>query len=243
MYFILLILISSCSILTSNPSNTESSDIRSIVDQITLNIPYKENHHRIFANTFYDMTANHSRISSNKHLSVDIDIQFNKMPSGASTSGVIMQYTKQAILSYKLVLNKSSKPINPVSKPINNNQLPAPSNTQTQYTIYQGIVQSSAQYSGSPIDLFAEYTAELNAQDNVARQIAREFYYNLLIAVRLHVARCKSLKPILDAKKLYVFANDKIDDDSDNTKTLDEIDTSDLKKIDYKIYENACNII
>jgi len=253
---LIILFINSCSLFHFNFSKEEDENIRSIVDKITISIPYKENYHRIFANSFYDMTGNQSRTSHIGNLSANVDIVFQKVISGTSTSGVIMQYMKNGTLNYTLNLSNNKKIINiqhlesvkevkKISTPVKNKTdkiQKTKDNMKNDILLYTGVIKSSSQYSGSPVDLFAEYTAELNAEENLARQLARELYYNLIITVRLHLLKCRKIKETLDAKKYFVFANDKSEDEEEN-KTLDNIDLKDIKKIDYKIYENACTFI
>ncbi len=267
MKFLLIILIfitHSCALFNINLNPEEDAKVKQIADQMVLNIQYKRNYDRIFVNSFYDMTGNaNPENAKNNRISVNAQLIFTESPTGMGITGLTMQYLKTGNLSYTITIRPENYADLPEKSTDNANQpsvstvrkvstpqkgkkqIPYLANFKPEnntYMLDSGYIQSYAQYAGSPVDLFAEYTAALNAEENIARQIAREFYYSAVITIRLHVIRCRKIGEILAKKRDFVFANDK-----SNTpiaaRRLDDIDLKNIKIVDYEVHKNACNII
>ncbi len=255
--FMTFLIISSCSFFGVNLSKDDEKKVREMIDGSTINIQYRENHDRIFANYFYDMTENHDREDKKTPISAELSINFTKIPSGTDTSGVIMYYEIMGLVPYSVNIDKvHNRPDEVVFevekykkfKSQRQRILRDVSNKDHKdrvlsiKKIFSGKVISSQRYAGSPADLFAEYTAELNAKENLAKDVAREFYYGLILNLRLHILQCKKLKSVLLAKRFFIFANedDKTDEEDVSDYTIFDIEIDSIKRRDYLIYEDSC---
>lgn len=264
---LLVIITQSCAFFNINLNKEEDTIVKEVADSMVLKMLYKENYDRIFANSFYDMTGNYNRDEKNSKMIVTANLNFIKFPSGMDIYGIAMQYMKIGTLTYTLKVKQKNKnygfkstiPVDetklknvkkittPKSKSLQNNKMASQENSlsEDEYIYYEldsGVLQSQMQYGGSPVDLFAEYVASLDAEENVARQIARELYYSAIITIRLHLIRCRKIGEILEKKRHFVFANDKSDLKTSD-KTLNDIDLKNIKKVDYEVHQNVCNIM
>lgn len=227
--FIIVFFSISCSHFNINLTKDEELIAKDLIDNMIINIKVKLNSDRIFINSFNDMIG--KKINTiDPRIIVQADLSLLKSTSGSSPTGITTQYSKIINVNYlvkipRKVLKKESDKII----------------TEIKYYEFEpGFVRSYSQFAGNPADLFSEYVAELYAEDLVARQAARELYYNIVLSIRSHLIRCRNIGQTLKEKIQFVNANDKSMKDDQENKRIEDIDLDNITKSDYKLYESAC---
>lgn len=248
--FIAFLILQSCSFFGVNFSKEDEVKVREMVDNSTINITYRENHDRIFANYFYDMSNNIDRKQKNTPISTNVSVVFTEVPSGIDRSGTIMYYEIVASIPYFVKIDTKKNKIDEVVLEVEKykkfqSQRQKFSNQKEktrEKMIFSNRVIGSQSYAGSPADLFAEYVAQINAKENLAKVVAREFYYGLMLNLRLHIMQCRKIKNVLMQKRFFVFANedDKTSEEDVSEYLISDIDINTVKRRDYLIYEDAC---
>lgn len=249
-----LAVISSCSFFKVNFTSTEDKYIREMVDGSKINLHIKENYERIFMNSFYDMTDNRDRVSGKTPIKTTISISMQKVPSGQDMSALAMYYDMRSYCNYTVYVDREATKADDLVLEMEKNAKfpsqrqfykdPLKNKDHNRIAILNDRVVASQQYAGNPVNLFAEYVAETKAQENLGQVLAREFYYNTLLGLRLHILQCKKIKSILMETRFSVFANDRDESNEDRDLIHDsdiaDIDLKNIKKKDYLIYENHC---
>jgi len=236
-YLLIVLIFSNCSYFNINLNQSEENLMKSLSKSIKIKeIKYIKDADRIFVNTFYDMIGIDKKLITDSKVFVDISLDYKKMMSGFSQTGTILQYQKNLTVSYVIKIKTKQKRFDKKEK--------IQKEIEDYYIISNGSIKVQSQYAGSIMDLFAEYTAELNAEELVANQAARELYYNVLLNLRSHVLNCRKIAKILQEKENFVKFNDQYQEkqnENNDEKTFEDIDIKNLQLIDYEIHNNACN--
>lgn len=220
----LLILITTIS-CKSTLTDEEKDGIREMVDNSNITLKMKEHYERIFLNTYYDMTGNIDHTDRGSKIKITGSINLiNYSPSGMNAFGVSGYFSVTGGFSYSISVTNQKNELIP---------------------LFNSSIQSQAQYAGSLANMFAQYTAGIRAEENLATQIGREFYYQLISQLRLYKAKCKKIDTTLHLpENKEIEAKSKQKDvyilESDNS--INNIDLKNIKPKDYLIYEKYCTL-
>lgn len=243
-HIILLVGLTSCSIFGKTLSEGDEKIIQRLISSIDLQMKYKKNYDRVFANAFYDMRGG-DRDAKNDATVLNLSLDMSSNPAFMGFGGITVQYIKKANINYTIKVKTKIRDAKSAIV-ITNNITKDKNNIDKKFimrSIHTDTIESMTYYAGSQADLFSEYSAELRAEESLARQAAREVYYDIVLSMRKHIQNCRKIGKILDDRKSFVFANDKSENENIDTLMLNDINVDNIKKHDYIVYQNACSFL